>query len=300
MSFKVVDKTAVVSYPDSPSSSYTAAAVRKALSHHLSDFRICNTVTEAAREFSEATGEKPVPALQVSDYDEIDWDGLKELEDQVLVNAYPIRKVRNLLHHTYTLLKKDFQALIRKNALHSTFHHHTSKHPSCTLLSSVPQTFSFDLAFPDELDELFADDLYELGQALDSDEGGWWILKPAMAERGQGIRIFRTREELEAIFEEFEVSSDDEEEDDEGGAPTAVSMSQLRQWIIQVGGTAFQHVQGSSFTSTALHRESPLDRSPRCRRAFGAEIKKASSPCLRPRSRRTRVRTPPAVFFPTS
>lgn len=48
-----------------------------------------------------------------------------------------------------------------------------------------------------------------------------------------GIRIFHTKDDLQAIFESFEEESDEEDEDQEGNA-TAVVTSQLRHFVIQV------------------------------------------------------------------
>lgn len=49
-------------------------------------------------------------------------------------------------------------------------------------------------------------------------EREWWILKPGMSDRGQGIRLFSSLEELEAVFGEFEEEEEDEsdEQDEEG------------------------------------------------------------------------------------
>jgi tubulin--tyrosine ligase len=123
-----------------------------------------------------------------------------------------------------------------------------SKHPDSCLRFSVPKTFYFDLSFPDELDELLQDDLYEVALAFEEDEARgdgqekWWILKAALADKGNGIRLFSNRETLDAIFEEFEDDSDDDEEvegESEStagayGLDTRVNASQLREWVIQV------------------------------------------------------------------
>jgi hypothetical protein len=76
----------------------------------------------------------------------------------------------------------------------------------------------------------------------------WWILKPGMSERGQGIRLFSSEEELTSIFEEWDPESDDEEEEDarsDAGIPTddqrkqpdeegnGIITSQLRHFIAQ-------------------------------------------------------------------
>ncbi|KAK4054853.1 putative tubulin--tyrosine ligase pby1 [Microbotryomycetes sp. JL201] len=166
--------------------------------------------------------------VQWSDYDEIDWDALT---GDKLVNSYVIRK-----------------GLIRKNHLAHTIALYLSKNPDSLLKRAVPQTFFFNLTFPDELDELLMDDLYEVAQSLHSNdaidaanEKEWWILKAALADKGNGIRLFSSTEALEAIFEEFEPqTSDEEDEEEEGeatqtafGSGTRVDSSQLREWVVQ-------------------------------------------------------------------
>ena len=75
------------------------------------------------------------------------------------------------------------------------------------------------------------------------DERGWFILKPSMADRGQGIRLFSTMRELEEIFEEFEAQENDDEEEEEdtdnedverqNSKDTGVIANQLRHFVIQ-------------------------------------------------------------------
>lgn len=78
-----------------------------------------------------------------------------------------------------------------------------------------------DIQFADELDELLMDELYDLDELMSApepEEGGgkrWFILKPGMSDKGQGIRLFSSREELEEIFAEMESDSEDEEEEEE-------------------------------------------------------------------------------------
>ena len=55
-------------------------------------------------------------------------------------------------------------------------------------------------------------------EGKDVEEREWWILKPGLSDRGQGIRLFSTEEELQGIFEEWEAErpdSDDEAEDED-------------------------------------------------------------------------------------
>lgn len=129
------------------------------------------------------------------------------------------------------------QALIRKNYLATAVAHRLAKHPDSILKQGIPKTYAFEIAHADELDELFYDELYDVAQSLE-DEGSdrWWILKPAMADRGQGIRLFNSKEALQAILDSFddEDSDDEDEEDKEGQSSTKVSLNSMRDWVIQV------------------------------------------------------------------
>jgi len=135
--------------------------------------------------------------------------------------------------------------LIRKNYLATAVAHRLAKQPNCILKESTPRTYPFEIAHADELDELFYDELYEVSESLDRNNGEkWWILKPAMADKGQGIRIFNSKEALQAILESFEDGESDEDEDDEEDEEnessrveedaTKVNLSTMRDWVIQV------------------------------------------------------------------
>lgn len=133
------------------------------------------------------------------------------------------------------------KALIRKHYLHSTFVSYLAKHPESPLVKAIPKTWSIDIAFADELDELWTDELYDLGDILDSNQESWFILKPGMSDRGMGVRLFRTKDDLMRIMHGFddEESGEDEDEDTaqeerEENNPTDVAISQLRHFVIQV------------------------------------------------------------------
>ncbi|KAM0754721.1 TTL-domain-containing protein [Meredithblackwellia eburnea MCA 4105] len=195
-------RTALVAYPGSQS--YILESLKPTLAKH--NFDIYKTQSNQQ------------PDLIWSDYDLIEWD---KLSSNSLANSYLIRK-----------------ALIRKNHLSHTLSVFISKNPHSSLAKSNLQTFNFSLSFPDELDELLQDDLYQLDESFqDLDQDKWWILKPAMADKGQGIRLFNTREALERIFEEFEIDSDEEDDDEEASQSltddTRVNASQMREWVIQ-------------------------------------------------------------------
>lgn len=146
-----------------------------------------------------------------------------------LSNAYIIRK-----------------ALIRKHYLSNTVSTWITKHPESILKKHIKPALDFELDYAEFLDDALLE-LYELRDSLEKNEERpeqekeWWILKPGMSDRGQGIRLFNSEDQLREIFEEWEVDeSDDEsgsgepeqerqEEDDDHGVVT----SQLRHFIAQ-------------------------------------------------------------------
>lgn len=95
------------------------------------------------------------------------------------------------------------------------------------------------MSFADELDEMWTDELWDLGAELEN--RSWWILKPGMADRGMGIRIFNSKDDLQHIFENFESQDTDDEDgsEEEDASGTAVVTSQLRHFVIQVSHPTF-------------------------------------------------------------
>lgn len=176
------------------------------------------------------------PLLQWSTYDEIDHERVHLNHGTVLSSSYIFRK-----------------ALIRKHYLSRAIRSFLTKHPSSVLSNATPRTYEIEISFADELEEMWTDELWELGNELSS-ETSWWILKPSvfslksifsrssslfssgMADRGMGIRLFHTKEDLQQIFESFEEDSDGSDDDDErnDGSATNVVTSQLRHFVIQV------------------------------------------------------------------
>jgi len=128
------------------------------------------------------------------------------------INAYVIRK-----------------ALIRKHYLSTTAYNWIAKHPESILQTNIKPACEFELDYAEFLDEALVE-AWELKESFVRNEGKgpeereWWILKPGMSDRGQGIRLFSTEEELQSIFEEWEAerpdSDDEDEENDKGGERT--------------------------------------------------------------------------------
>ncbi|KAJ3752032.1 TTL-domain-containing protein [Lentinula raphanica] len=185
-----------------PSAPFTHSLVHKALESLETPVNILASV-------SDASSNSPA-LLQWSSYDEIDHE--LSINQSILQSSYIIRK-----------------SLIRKHFLSRSIFSYITKHPTSVLKLAWPRTYEMGISFADELDELFADELWELGEELGTSER-WWILKPGMADRGNGIRLFHDRPTLEHIFDEFE-EKEEETEDEESN--TAVITSQLRHFVIQ-------------------------------------------------------------------
>ncbi|KAI6005236.1 tubulin-tyrosine ligase family-domain-containing protein [Pisolithus orientalis] len=156
----------------------------------------------------------PPKLLQWAAYDSIDHSLTATEPSRVLSSAYTIRK-----------------ALIRKHFLARCIRSYVLKHHQSVLATSVPRTWDIELSFAHELDELWHDELWDLGEELETSPGRWYILKPGMADAGMGIRLFSSKDTLREIFEEFEGRSDDEEAE---SGDTSVITSQLRHFVIQV------------------------------------------------------------------
>jgi len=157
--------------------------------------------------------------LQWSSYESISFEKIMA-DPKNLCNSYIFRK-----------------ALIRKHFLVNTVQNWLSKHPESVLATSVPRTHILECDYADYLDEALNEsfelrDALEANGELESEERTYFILKPSMSDRGQGIRIFSTLEQLQEIFEQFEEeeASEEEEEAKEG---TNIIASQLRYFVIQ-------------------------------------------------------------------
>ena len=210
---------AVSAYVDWPSAPLTKSLVLRAL-ERTTPYILTDTIANAPNGLNQAM-------LQWSTYDAIDHECTLENPSTVLSSSFTIRK-----------------ALIRKHFLHRCVIAYATKHPSSPLLSCVPRTWDIEVSFADELDDsgsLWADELYELSEEFHKHPEKWWILKPGMADRGMGIRLFNDKASLQRIFEEFEENEIDDVEDGDDGDNTNVITSQLRHFVIQV-----QKLQASS------------------------------------------------------
>ncbi|KAL2021254.1 hypothetical protein VTK56DRAFT_7333 [Thermocarpiscus australiensis] len=174
--------------------------------------------------------------LQIMPYESIDFEYAGSHPDTCLVNSYMIRK-----------------ALIRKHFLSATVDNWVAKHPDSVLKTHVKRSEAFEVDYAEFLEDALVEawDLREsmeknasVGRGngvgncaqsvaeqchdssaavaaaerrgVEEDATEWWILKPSMSDRGQGIRLFSTMEELQAIFDgwEAEISESEDDEDE--------------------------------------------------------------------------------------
>jgi tubulin--tyrosine ligase len=198
--------TVLVSWPSAP---LTESLVRKS----LADLGLSNSVIPVL-----PSPPLPPKLIQWATYDCIDHSLVASHSNIVLSSSYTIRK-----------------ALIRKHFLARCIQSYLVKRSESSLAKAVPRTWDIDISHADELDEMWSDELWDLGNRLvdPDDSKSWYILKPGMADRGMGIRLFDSKDSLYKIFQEFEGDSDDEQVEDTG---TSVMTSQLRHFVIQVLG----------------------------------------------------------------
>lgn len=165
------------------------------------------------------------------------YNSLKELEKSLnnYERVFHIAEYEDLLHsNTQDQAKEYYQnsytfrkSLIRKHYLLKTIQYYVAKHPESILKTNFPESFHLDLDYAEFLDEAL-DDNWDLRQELEASEDTpqWWIMKPSMSDKGQGIRLFKNIDQLQYIFDCF-----DEDEDGEGY--NGIIINQLRHFIIQ-------------------------------------------------------------------
>ncbi|KAF2487806.1 tubulin-tyrosine ligase family-domain-containing protein [Neohortaea acidophila] len=171
--------------------------------------------------------------LQWRQYESIDFEGLLANPRTCLANSYIIRK-----------------ALIRKHYLSRTISHWLAKHPKSVLGKHVKPSVEFEVDYAEFLDDALVE-AYELKDSWERNEDNdfseateWWILKPGMSDRGQGVRLFSSEADLQSIFEEWDppdsddeadeaCSSDDAKDSYENGESDGILTSQLRHFVAQ-------------------------------------------------------------------
>ena len=171
--------------------------------------------------------------LQWRQYESIDFDHLLSNRKTSIANSFVIRK-----------------ALIRKNYLASTVSHWLAKHRNSLLRKHVKPSVDIELDYAEFLDDALVE-AWDLKESWDrntamaeSESKEWWILKPAMSGRGQGIRLFDSEESLRDIFEGWDPPDSDEEDEtisygrpgqlnESNGNADGIMTSHLRHFIAQ-------------------------------------------------------------------
>ncbi|KAH7586362.1 TTL domain profile [Nakaseomyces glabratus] len=151
--------------------------------------------------------------FQYGDYEDFDLDRVMDSQNY-LVNSYIYRK-----------------AIIRKHYLSHTIQRYVSKHPGSILKKAYMESYTIDLDYAEFLDDAL-DENWELRQELEKNDR-WWIVKPSMSDKAQGIRVFKTIEDLQNVFDSFDEEDTDEEIDEETVDDNKIIISQLRHFIIQ-------------------------------------------------------------------
>lgn len=224
---------AIVAYEDS----YVQPLILEALESLLPKDSIDVSTDWPPSEGSSLSSKLPSPetkVLQITAYESIDFEHAAAHEKTSFINSYMIRK-----------------ALIRKHYLSTTVDHWVAKNSDSVLKQHVKRSESFEVDYAEFLDDALVE-AFDLRESLDRNEEvpdekagdrEWWILKPGMSDRGQGIRLFSTMDELQAIFDGWEEDRPDSDDEDEGDDETTkesadedgdyITTSHLRHFVAQ-------------------------------------------------------------------
>ena len=280
---------AVVAYEDP----YVQPLILEAISKLYPDINVLSTLPPTTNnDEPNLKSYLPTPGvkvLNITSYESIDFGFANDHRDTCLINSYVIRK-----------------ALIRKHFLSTTVDIWVAKRPESVLRDHVKRSEAFEVDFAEFLDDALVE-AWDLRESMEKNEDGageveaeaseirekdgdddeqdevdlsakpphqreWWILKPSMSDRGQGIRLFSTTAELQSIFDEWEPASDGEDEDahstgaaddvedDQATAGDFITTSHLRHFVAQpyihppllVGGRKF-HIRTYVFCMGRLN-----------------------------------------------
>lgn len=227
---------ALVAYEDAYVQPLILSALKSLFKEDVISIETALTATEDNSALAKSLSSPEDKALQITSYETIDFEFAASNPRTYLINSYMIRK-----------------ALIRKHYLSITVDHWVAKNPDSILKKHVKRSETFEVDYAEFLDDAIIE-AFDLRESMDhnasvSEESdrNWWILKPGMSDRGQGIRLFSTMEELQDIFdvwEEERPDSDDEEDavDEQGSGTVAkssdedgdyITASHLRHFVAQ-------------------------------------------------------------------
>ncbi|UKZ53924.1 hypothetical protein TrVGV298_007726 [Trichoderma virens] len=221
---------AIVSYDDPYVQPLIVSALNTVLPKDA--FNLITDISSEGFSLSSTLPSSDSSVLQIIPYEAIDFEFASSHTKTSLINSYMIRK-----------------ALIRKHYLSATLDHWAAKNPDSVLKKHLRRSEAFEVDYAEFLDDALVE-AFDLRESMDrneekeASEREWWILKPGMSDRGQGIRLFSTMEELQDIFdgwEEDRPDSDDEEdgEGQQGGAADEdadgdyITASHLRHFVAQ-------------------------------------------------------------------
>ncbi|GME94701.1 unnamed protein product [Ambrosiozyma monospora] len=183
----------VITYPKD---AYIFQPLQEATERHLGQtVKIFSTLKEA-KEISKDNAK----IIHIGEYEDLDHERLMTDPSHYMANSYIYRK-----------------SLIRKNYLSNTIRIYTSKNPTSILCKSFPESYNLELDYAEFLDDSL-DEVYELkcelmeNEQRSGPEQKTYILKPSMSDKGQGIRIFKTIDQLQDIFNSFEEEDTDDED----------------------------------------------------------------------------------------
>ncbi|RDA92488.1 hypothetical protein CP533_6422 [Ophiocordyceps camponoti-saundersi (nom. inval.)] len=223
---KITPLRAVIAYDDAYVQPLIVSALRSILPDDaLSFVTDCDATKQglAVATASDISSKPEQRILQITAYESIDFEYAASHTRSCLVNSYIIRK-----------------ALIRKHFLSATVDHWVAKKPTSPLATHFKRCEAWEVDYAEFLDDALVE-AFDLRASMDrnslrlssgdgeKDEAEWWILKPGMSDGGQGIRLFSTMEELQAIFDEWERGDDDDEDNDDD----CVTTSHLRHFVAQ-------------------------------------------------------------------
>lgn len=198
---------AIVAYEDAYVQPLIVSALKKVLPEGSYNLRedIPASSDEALKLSTVVPSAADTRILQITAYERLDFEHAAAHARTTLINSYMFRK-----------------ALIRKHYLSATVDHWVAKNPASVLAAHVKRAEHFEVDYAEFLDDALVE-AFDLRESMGANEGkaaderDWWILKPGMSDRGQGIRLFSTMEELQAIFDGWEEGRPDSDEEEEEG-----------------------------------------------------------------------------------
>ena len=220
----------VVDYDDA----YVQPIILAALTSSLpsNSFRLLENFPERKRNDTSIVDTPTLPLLQFRSYETIDF-ALALSSPHNLMNAYIIRK-----------------ALIRKHYLSNTISSWLVKHNTSCLSRHFAPAVDFELDYAEFLDEALLE-IYELHDSFARnmetplEDREWWILKPSMSDRGQGIRLFSSEAELQAIFDEWEAQNPDSEDEIDMEIHAAQTSAEIAHEAAQLPDAARDYITTS-------------------------------------------------------